>query len=62
MAEYKEICCKDVGAECDFTVRAETVQEVLEKCAEHAASEHGWKGFREDLYLKMRQHIRTVQA
>lgn len=55
------LCCRDVGVDCDFTARGETIQEVIEKCTEHAVNEHGMKGFGPELYARMRAHIQTVQ-
>lgn len=60
--EYRELWCRDCGVECDFTVSARTVQEVIGQCAAHAREAHGWKGFEQELYAKMRANIRTVQA
>lgn len=37
----KLLRCRDVGADCDFEVRAETEEEVLQAAAKHAQSEHG---------------------
>ena len=60
--EYRELCCRDCGVDCDFTVRAKSVQEVVDKCAAHARETHGWKGFDQELYARMRANIRTVYA
>ncbi len=38
---YKELNCRDFGADCGFMVRAETVEEVTKYCQEHACSVHG---------------------
>ena len=32
---YKQLSCRDVGADCDFTVRAKTEEEVLEYGYDH---------------------------
>lgn len=38
----KTICCKDVGmVGCDFTARAETMEELMKVAAAHAKSAHG---------------------
>jgi len=60
--QYRELSCKDCGVDCDFTVRAKTIQEVVDQCAKHAREAHGWAGFEQDLYAKMRANIRTVYA
>ena len=37
---YKELSCKDFRSDCSFTARADTEQEVLDMCHEHACSAH----------------------
>ncbi len=39
--EYKQLSCRDAGADCDFLVRAETEEEVLRVAADHACRIHG---------------------
>ena len=60
--EYRELSCRDRGVDCDFEVRARTVQEAVDRCAAHAREVHGWRGFDEGLYAKMQANIRTVYA
>jgi len=36
----KSISCADVGAECGWSTTAETEEEILQKCAEHAKDTH----------------------
>lgn len=60
--EYKELICRDIGADCDFIAQGETVEEVIEKCAAHSKNNHGVMSFPPDWYLKMRAHVRTVQT
>jgi len=38
--EYKQLSCREVGADCDFLVRAETADEVLSFVSEHACRIH----------------------
>jgi predicted small metal-binding protein len=38
--EYKELSCKDFRSDCDFTIRAKTEEELLERCRKHACSAH----------------------
>ncbi|HXG66314.1 MAG TPA: DUF1059 domain-containing protein [Blastocatellia bacterium] len=54
----KVINCRDVGVDCDFTARGETEEEVLQKCAEHARSEHGMDELPADLAEKVRTAMR----
>jgi len=38
--EYKQLSCRDFGAECDFMVRAQTEEEVIALATEHACRIH----------------------
>ena len=38
--EYKQLSCRDFGANCDFMVRAETQEEVISVATEHACRVH----------------------
>lgn len=33
--------CKELGMPCDFEARAETEEELVKKCTEHARVDHG---------------------
>ena len=37
----KSISCKDVGMNCDFTAKADTMEELLQAAAAHAKGAHG---------------------
>ena len=53
----KVISCRDVGMDCDFEARGETEQEIMEKCAEHARSDHGMTEIPVELAAKVRAAI-----
>jgi predicted small metal-binding protein len=38
--EYRELSCRDAGADCDFLVRAETPDEIVSVASEHACRVH----------------------
>lgn len=38
--EYKQLSCKDFGADCDFMVRAQTSEELMKYCQQHACLVH----------------------
>ena len=38
--EYKELSCRDTGADCDFLVRAETAEEAVSVASEHGCRVH----------------------
>ena len=40
----KVIRCKDIGVDCDFEARGETVEEILVECAEHGRDIGGMNG------------------
>jgi predicted small metal-binding protein len=61
MANVYVINCREVGVDCDFEARGSSIEEVMERCAEHAIREHGMKGFGTELYTKMRRCVRTVE-
>jgi len=56
----KSIRCRDVGVDCDFEAQAETEDEVLRMCAEHARTEHGMMEVPPELAEKVRMNIRDV--
>ena len=56
----KQITCRDVGVDCDFQARGNTVEEVLQKCAEHAKSAHGMNEIPPELAAKVQAAIRDV--
>lgn len=60
MAYY--ISCSDVGVDCQFQTHGETIEEVIEHCAEHARQEHGMTSFGPDFYAKMRRCVHVVDA
>ena len=37
----KELKCRDIGFDCDATIRADTEDEVMAQASEHARSVHG---------------------
>ena len=38
----KSISCKDVGMNCDFTAKADTMEELMQAAAAHAKQAHGF--------------------
>ena len=59
---YKQISCRDAGADCDFMVRAETEEEILKIVADHACSGHNMCEFSPELREKVLSHIKTVSV
>jgi predicted small metal-binding protein len=58
--EYKELNCRDTGADCDFRVRAETEEELLDHCSTHACQYHGACKFSPDDEKMIKSFIKTV--
>ena len=56
----KSIKCRDVGVDCDFEAKANTVEELMQKCAEHAKTEHGMKDIPPELAAKVQAAIREA--
>ena len=54
----KVIRCSDIGMDCDFEARAETVPEVLQKCAEHAKTAHNMQEIPANLIAQVTAAIR----
>ena len=54
----KVITCRDVGMDCDFEARGETEQEIMQKCAEHARTDHGMQKIPPELAAKVKSAIR----
>jgi len=56
----KAISCRDVGVDCDFQVQAETMEELLQKCAEHGKAAHGMSEIPAELATKVMAAVREV--
>ena len=54
----KVVRCREVGVDCDFEARGETEQEVLQKCAEHAKTDHGMTEIPPELAVKVKSAMR----
>jgi len=53
----KVVKCRDVGVDCDFVAKGETVDDVLRQCGEHARSEHGYTDVPPELVDKVKAAI-----
>jgi predicted small metal-binding protein len=54
----KVLKCREVGMDCDFEARGETEQQVMQKAAEHAKSEHQIPEITPELAVKVKSAIR----
>jgi predicted small metal-binding protein len=53
--------CRAFGMNCEFSAHASTVEEVIERCAEHGRTSHGMLAFEPEFYARMRSAIRLVE-
>jgi predicted small metal-binding protein len=61
MSKYY-ISCRDVGwKDCNFSTQADTIEQVIEQCADHGRIQHDLKGFGKELYARMRPHIHEAE-
>ena len=58
----KVIRCRDVGVDCDFEARGETVEDVLNQCGEHARTAHGMSEISAELLQKVTAAIHDEGA
>jgi predicted small metal-binding protein len=56
----KELCCRDVGVDCDFVARGKDEKEILAKAAEHAKRAHNMEEIPKELMEKVRKAIHVV--
>ena len=54
----KTISCRDLGVDCDFIARGETVEDVLQACAAHSEEAHGMVEVSPELAAKIQAAIR----
>ncbi len=57
---YKELMCKNFGADCDFMIRAETSEELMRYSQEHACNVHGKCDSSPESMEKIKSHIKDV--
>jgi predicted small metal-binding protein len=56
----KQLCCRDIGMNCDFEARGNTEEEVLQQASDHARTAHQIPEMPPELAAKVRAAIRTV--
>ncbi len=57
----KVINCRSIGVDCDFETRGETVEEIMQKCQEHARAAHNMKEISPEMEAKVRAAIRDEE-
>jgi predicted small metal-binding protein len=58
----KVVSCKDVGVDCDFVMRGETTEDILQQAAEHARTVHNMTEIPPDIAEKLRGAVRDEAA
>lgn len=53
----KVLRCYDIGSNCDFTIRADTEEEVLRLAQEHGRKNHGMKDFPPEMIANLKAFI-----
>jgi len=56
------VSCKDVGVDCDFVMRGETDQDILQQAAAHARTAHNMTEIPPEIAEKLRGAIRDEAA
>ncbi len=54
----KSISCRDVGVDCDFTAKADTLDELMQVTAQHAKEVHGFDSIPPELMPVVQAAIR----
>ena len=57
---YKELSCRETGADCDFLVRSEDEDEAISLASEHACRSHNICEITPELKAKMKGSIKSV--
>lgn len=57
----KRLSCRDVGVDCDFVACGKSEEEIFQKAAEHARTDHNMSEIPEELRDKARLAIRDVE-
>ncbi len=60
--DYKQLSCRDFGADCDFMVRAKTAEETMKYGQEHGCSVHGKCAVSPEAEKKMKSHMKNVSV
>jgi predicted small metal-binding protein len=58
--EYRQLSCREAGADCDFLVRAETENEVMSLASEHACRVHNMCEITPEFKSKMQGLTKSV--
>ena len=56
----KTISCRDVGVDCDFVAKADTLDELMQMTAKHAKDAHGFDSIPADMVPAVQAAIRDV--
>ena len=54
------LSCRDIGLDCDFEARGASLEEVMQRSAEHGATVHHLTNVGPEHYLKMHREVRLI--
>ena len=61
MATVYQIDCRQLGVDCDFSTQGDSVEKVVELCADHGREVHGMRSFGPEHFAKMRACVIQVE-
>ena len=61
MAKVYQIECSKLGVDCEFSTQADSIEKVIELCADHGRDQHGMKSFGPEVFAKMRACVTQVE-
>lgn len=53
----KVLRCREVGVDCDFEAKGESVEEIMAQAAKHAKEDHGMEDIPQELVDKVKEAI-----
>ncbi|MEQ9618062.1 MAG: DUF1059 domain-containing protein [Deltaproteobacteria bacterium] len=53
----KVLRCREVGVDCDFEAKGESVEEIMAQAAKHAKEDHGMDEIPQEMIDKVREAI-----
>jgi len=58
----KRLSCRDAGVDCDFVACADTEEELMQRTADHARTDHNMSEIPKEVHDKVRSAIRDVES
>lgn len=61
MAKVYVMRCRDAGVDCDFEARGSSMEDVLQRSADHSMKVHNMQGFGPELYSKLQRAVKVEE-